>query len=338
VPARDAAGGGIGWRKPRHPDSISPIHRMQIPPKDDSCLTCHTRGNDIGAAAMVLPAKSVICMPCHAGTLSVGDTTTIISLLLFAAGLVAVGSVWFSGSFQTTGRRSTLMQSLRAVSGAVFSSRINAIISSSFLDGLLQRRLYRASKVRWFLHALIFYPFLFRFIWGIWALLASLYWPQWPGTWAMLDKNHPLTAFAFDLSGVTVMVGVVGMIIHRLSRREESTIAGLPAADWPAYALMGGIMIAGFILEGMRMAMTGNPAGASYAFVGDAVSRALSGFELTGIYGYAWYLHALLTGAFIVYLPFSRMLHMVMAPVVLAMNAANSKEAGRLGSGEARKR
>jgi nitrate reductase gamma subunit len=37
-----------------------------------------------------------------------------------------------------------------------------------------------------------------------------------------------------------------------------------------------------------------------------------------------WYLHAVFTGAFIVYLPFSRMLHMIMAPVVMAMNAASS--------------
>jgi len=83
-------------------------------------------------------------------------------------------------------------------------------------------------------------------------------------------------------------------------------------------------MIIGYLLEGMRMAMTGSPGGAPYAFVGDAVSRMLTGLELTGIYGYVWYLHALLTGAFIVYLPFSRMFHMIMAPVVLAMNAASS--------------
>ena len=42
----------------------------------------------------------------------------------------------------------------------------------------------------------------------------------------------------------------------------------------------------------------------------------------TGIYGYVWYVHAILTGAFVAYLPFSRMLHMIMAPISLAMNAA----------------
>ena len=78
----------------------------------------------------------------------------------------------------------------------------------------------------------------------------------------------------------------------------------------------------GFILEGMRMTMTQSPQGAPYAFIGDAISRMLAGSELTAFYGYVWYLHAILTGAFVVYLPFSRMFHMIMAPVNMAINAA----------------
>ncbi|MCP4626874.1 MAG: hypothetical protein GY850_25705 [bacterium] len=324
TPQKDAGSGHIGWRCPENPDRVSPVHGMQIPQKDGSCRSCHKVGNTIGAAAMVLPAKTFICMPCHAATVSVGDSITVLSLVLFLAGMVVIGSVWFSGGDQTAGSRRKLTQSIRAVLGAVFSSRLLAIVNSLILDGLLQRRLYRISRERWLLHALIFYPFLFRFIWGIWALIASLHWPQWSGAWDMLDKNHPLTAFLFDFSGLLTIIGICGMILRRVQRRSEGEFTGLPAADWPAYALLGGIMIVGFILEGMRMAMTGSPDGASYAFIGDAVSRLLIGYDLTGIYGYVWYLHAILTGAFIVYLPFSRMLHMIMAPVVMAMNAATN--------------
>jgi hypothetical protein len=102
----------------------------------------------------------------------------------------------------------------------------------------------------------------------------------------LLDKNDPLTAFLFDLSGTSVIVGVIGMIIGRVQKRSAVKLPGLPPVDWPAYALLGGIIMGGFILEGMRMAMTGSPGGAPYAFVGDAISRLLAGFELTGIYGY----------------------------------------------------
>jgi nitrate reductase gamma subunit len=332
-PIRDSATRHILWRRLRQPDRISPIHRMKISPGKASCRRCHSQGNTIGAAAMVLPPKSVICMPCHAATLSAGDTVTILSLVFFGAGMIFIGSVWFSGGDDTAGTGNKLTQSIRAVAGAVFSRRIYNIMGALILDGLLQRRLFRISKERWLLHALIYYPFLFRFIWGVWALTASLLLPQWPSTWAMLNNNNPLTAFLFDLSGMMVIVGISGMMIRKVPRRSETAFAGLPAGDWPAYILLGGIMTAGFILEGMRMAMTGSPDGAGYAFVGDAISRLMTGFELTGIYSYMWYLHAVLTGAFIAYLPFSRMLHMLMAPVVLAMNAAGeapeSKKAGR---------
>ena len=96
----------------------------------------------------------------------------------------------------------------------------------------------------------------------------------------------------------------------------------MPKIDWPAYSLLGGIIVVGFILEGMRIAMTGTQGGVSYAFLGYAVSRIFAGVSLTSIYGYVWYLHAILSGAFVAYLPFSRMLHMIMAPVSLALRAA----------------
>jgi hypothetical protein len=88
---------------------------------------------------------------------------------------------------------------------------------------------------------------------------------------------------------------------------------------------MGGIIIVGFILESMRIAMTGTPQGSQYAVLGYVISRVFKEVNLTGIYGYMWYVHAIFTGAFGAYLPFSRMFHMIMAPVSLAMNAAAQK-------------
>ena len=137
----------------------------------------------------------------------------------------------------------------------------------------------------------------------------------------MIDKNYPLTAFLFDVTGVMVILGFVCMIMRKKLSGAADRLEGLPKADWPAYSLLGGIFIVGFILEGMRIAMTGSPQGAAYAFLGYAISRLFAGADLTGIYGYVWYVHAIFTGAFVAYLPFSRMFHMVMAPVALAISA-----------------
>jgi nitrate reductase gamma subunit len=291
IPVREPGSGGLGWRKPRYANRISPIHQMQ--------------------------KKSIICMPCHTATFSIGDTVTVLSLILFLFGFFAVGSVWISGGDPSVGAGRKVTKSISAGFRSVFSSQIFVIIKSLILDGV--------SRERWLLHALIFYPFIFRFIWGLSALVTSLWRPEWSGAWVMLNKNHPLTAFLFDLSAMMIMVGIVGMIMRRVQKRSDEKLSGLPTADWAAYTLLGSIIIVGFILEGMRIAMTGSPAGASFAFIGDAVSRMLVGIELTGIYGYVWYLHAILTGAFLIYLPFSQMFHMIIAPLSLAMNAASQR-------------
>jgi nitrate reductase gamma subunit len=326
-PVKDSGSGQIQWQIDRSPDGTSAIHSMVSFNDDVFCRRCHVSNNTIGAAAMVLPAKSVMCMPCHAATFSTGDTTTLIALLIFGLGILGAGSIWFSGSFvgvAKSGAGSKFHKTIPSMLAVIFSSRIFSIIKVLILDGLLQRRLFRISRFRWFIHALIFFPFLIRFCWGLIALVASNWLPEWQGVWIMLDKNHPLTAFLFDLSGGLVIVGVVLMLARKYALGSEDKLEGLPRPDWPAYSLMGGIIIFGFILEGMRIAMTDTPQGSQYAFLGYVISRLFTEADLTGIYGYMWYLHAILTGAFVAYLPFSRMFHMIMAPVVLVMNAASS--------------
>jgi hypothetical protein len=49
-----------------------------------------------------------------------------------------------------------------------------------------------------------------RFIWGIFALVGSLVQPPWLSAWVMPNKNHPLTAFVFDISGLMIIIGRTG--------------------------------------------------------------------------------------------------------------------------------
>jgi predicted CXXCH cytochrome family protein len=329
TPLKEAGSDQILWQRNPQTGKISEIHHMPGTLDEASCRGCHFSCNTMGAAAMVLPAKSIMCMPCHPATFSAGDTTTILGLAIFLLGMIGLGTVWFSGTLPGNGNANLskkIFQTIKTILQAVFSTRIWVIIKVLILDALLQRRLFRVSRPRWVMHALVFYAFIFRFIWGLVALLASIWFPAWSGAWLMLDNNHPLTAFLFDLSGLAVIIGVIALIIRRKQTSAEMPLEGLPKGDWPAYGLLGGIMIVGFILEGMRMAMTGIPGGASYAFIGAAISPLLSGFNLTDVYGYVWYLHAILTGAFLAYLPFSRMLHMIMAPVAMAINASSQHD------------
>jgi nitrate reductase gamma subunit len=289
---------------------------MVIRDDETSCRHCHSSNNPVGAASMVLPAKSIICMPCHAGTFSVGDTTTILSLIVFFVGLVMVFSYVLTGA-------SSFSSLLGGMVGAVFSKRIGEILKVLVLDVLFQRRLYRQSPKRWLIHGLIFYAFAFRFVWGVVALIGSLWKPEWTWVWPMLDKNSPLTAFLFDLTGVMIILGVLFAYVRGRKQRSEQ-IPDLPRQDVVALGLIAAIVVVGFILEGMRIAMTGFPEGSCYAFLGYAIGRLFfNGTSLVNAYGYVWYLHAILTGAFIAYLPFSKLLHIIVSPFVLMGNAVS---------------
>ena len=105
---------------------------------------------------------------------------------------------------------------------------------------------------------------------------------------------------------------------------------GTPPQDRIALALIGGIVIIGFLLEGLRIVMTGYPENAAWSFAGYAISLWFSPSRgLPEVYSFMWYIHAALTGAFIAYIPFSRLLHMILAPVVISINAVSPAHGAR---------
>lgn len=313
----------------RSPDGRTIVHEMVQFDTDTACRRCHFAGNQLGAASMILPAKSVICMPCHAATLSVGDTITMVSLGIFVLGMVLFWSLYFTGSLSGAVGGNVVTRFGRVLGAAgrcIFSRHFGGIIRSLFWDVLLQRRLYRLSPGRWAIHALIFYGFVVRFIWGLAALAGSIWKPDWPVVWHLVNKDYPATAFLYDLTGAMILVGVV-LALGRGWIRRKARSRNLPEQDRLALGLIGAVVVVGFILEGMRIALNGYPEGSAFSLIGYGVGLLFeSPRGLVEVYGFVWYIHAALTGAFIAYIPFSRLLHIIMGPVVLAMNACRGRD------------
>lgn len=212
TPAKGPEGVAITWQVVRKPDHPSEIQAMTLADDERSCERCHYRGNTLGASVMVLPAKGILCMPCHAATFSLGDTTTLLALAAFLLGMGSLGAVWFSGGRPVAGETTCEAVADRQGSRSQGITILPALANLSkalALDVLLQRRLFRQSKTRWIIHGLIFFPFLFRFLWGLTALLTSLLAPQAALPWRLLDQNDPLSAFLFDLSGLLILVGIL---------------------------------------------------------------------------------------------------------------------------------
>jgi len=151
----------------------------------------------------------------------------------------------------------------------------------------------------------------------------TIYEPEWNITWTMLNKNNPLTGFIFDITGFMILMGGCLMIIEKRREKRTRSIKDLPKSNIFINALLGGMIITGFIVEGARIAMTGSPEGSQFAFIGYIMSRALLKFHLNGVYSYLWYLHAVLSAAFIACLPFSRMFHVFVAPLSLFLKGAS---------------
>jgi predicted CXXCH cytochrome family protein len=299
----DQEAGRISWQRNPTDGGTTNIHRLVDTDQEINCIRCHTKGNDVGASEMVLPAKSVICMTCHTATFTVSDpitlVTLIISLLIFA-GLISLWLTAGTGPDSQESAISRIAKTFRAIVRVIFSRRMGPVFKAILLDGIIQRKLFFQSKTRWLSHGLIFYSFLLRFGFGMIVLLISLFFPQWEVTGTLLDKNHPLGAFLFDLTGVLIIVGA-GLTVSRKIARRKHQWPGLPRQEWLSLSLMGGIILVGFVLEGVRIAMTIDSSGQQFAFLGYAIS--LIFINLNGsaeLYGYLWYLHAILTAAFII--------------------------------------
>ncbi|HMD72114.1 MAG TPA: hypothetical protein VKF41_12255 [Bryobacteraceae bacterium] len=322
---QDAVSKQVVWESTTRPGAVSGVHAITRAARKQDCQRCHMPGNQVGAAAMVLPGKGALCMPCHGATPTATDATTIGGLGVFLFGVAAAFSVWLTG--RLPGREDArpaarFLGVAGAAARALFSRRGMAALRALLLDGILQRRLFKQSRWRWAIHSAILLPFVFRFAWGLAGLVAANVWRR--STWYefLLNGNDPATALLFDLTGILVVVGAVAAMARGIARRRER-MPVLPKQDHAALGLIGGVVIVGFVLEGMRIAMTGVTWGASGAFIGYPISRLFAGWRaLTGVYGYVWYMHAILTGAFAAYLPFSRMFHILVAPVSLAVRGA----------------
>jgi len=256
---QDAVRSRWSGRKPRNPARSPGCMPSQGREKQD-CQRCHVAGNQVGAAAMVLPGRvPVHAVPRRDSHGHRRDHYRRLGVFLF--GVAAAASVWLTGRVpgrEGAGPVAPVAKALAVLASAtrtVFSRRAITVLKALVLDGILQRRLLKQSRWRWAIHSAIFLPFVFRFAWGIAGLIASHVVAR--STWYefLLNNNDPATALLFDLTGILVVNWRVGG--RGAGHREKIGALARPApAGLCGAELLGGVVIVGFVLEGMRIAMT----------------------------------------------------------------------------------
>jgi nitrate reductase gamma subunit len=300
-------------------------HRFADFKTKKACEKCHFPKNRLGAAIVVLPAKSLICMGCHSSSVTLNDPVSMVSLLLFIVGIGATLTFWFQGtmidpSFSTHEKLSYIGEKAWQV---FFSKKIFTLLKVFVVDVLLLRRVLKESVSRWTIHSLIYLPFFFRFLIGLILLLLSGAFPMSPQVAVLLDKNYPFIAFTYDFLGLCIIIGTIGAIMRRVQGKTPKAVTG--GQDYVVLGLIGAILLTGFLVEGMRILLTAIPLSTALpSFMGYPISLLLSLFSVRWevVYPYGWYIHAILTGALVAYLPFSKMFHILVSPLVLLIKAA----------------
>jgi nitrate reductase gamma subunit len=146
-------------------------------------------------------------------------------------------------------------------------------------------------------------------------------------TETLADKNAPTVALIYEVLGLLVVVGAVMAVVRRYVVKDDQLITG--TQDTLAVILLGAIFLLGFVVEGMRILATDlRPGLAVFSFVGYTISLTLGWLPVDwgAVYPWLWYFHAGLVALFVAYLPFSKFLHVLVGPVVAALNAALETE------------
>jgi nitrate reductase gamma subunit len=294
------------------------------------CLRCHSSASPVPAPEAELPPRSVLCLPCHDGAPVVRDGLSWVGLGVFGVGMAATASIWLQGSVR--GRHGLSLPArlwgiVVALLDLITTPRLFVLLWAFVVDGLLHRRLFRRSKARWLAHTLMYLGMTARTGLAVFTWLMTLAAPMTPLTQALVNRSSPPVALVYDTLGLLVIVGAAMAVVRRYVVRDDQLITA--GQDTIAVILLGSIFVMGFGVEGVRILTTDLRSGlAAFSFVGWGVSAALRwvGADWGAVYPWLWYAHAGLVAALVAYLPFSKFIHVLIGPVVAAVNAARNTE------------
>ena len=194
----------------------------------------------------------------------------------------------------------------------------------------LQRQLFSLSFPRWMIHQCIFWGFLALTLLtmvSVTLLLLNLITLD-AGLHEFFSQGagHRLIKIWGDFFGLVLSVGCVGALARRFVFRSPQIAHDQADTFLSAYLLF--MTLSGFMLEGLRMAASPSDPD-RYAFIGRLFMPSQFGIVSdTGMWlAWVWIVHAFSGAAILIYLPHSKLLHSLLAPLVIALNA--SEEQGR---------
>ncbi|MFH1242264.1 MAG: (Fe-S)-binding protein [Pseudomonadota bacterium] len=173
----------------------------------------------------------------------------VIALLVFGLGLIYKISIWFRYSLDTDIPKLGPLTRLRAAAKggllSIFSARIITLLKTFFLDVLLQVRILRESRLRWFMHMAVYGGFMLLLLMHALekVLTANIF----------AEYYSTLNPFLFlrNLFGLLVIVGLVVSLYRRCILKVPHLFTN--SMDIYSIVILAVIMLSGIFLEGTKI-------------------------------------------------------------------------------------
>ncbi len=193
---------------------------------------------------------------------------------------------------------------------ADWGKRLKILLREVFLQKQVRNSGYPA-----ILHCLVFYSFLVLFVTTL-IVMVEYDAGHLLGLQLNIFKGFVYVFFsvASELAGLLILVGIAMAAYRRYVLKPET----LPNTreDGLILVLIAGMVLTGYLVEGLRIAFAGDPWRA-LSFVGWAVSGMFSGMEEgTGksVHAWLWWTHTIFALSWIALIPYTKFVHLLSLP------------------------
>jgi nitrate reductase gamma subunit len=181
-------------------------------------------------------------------------------------------------------------------------------------EAIFQNRIKERSKFLWARHSLIFFGFMIIFVLDLTLTFAGHYAHHYLHIeYFFSGAGRGLLKFGMEASGALLFVGLTLGLTHRLIYAQEEK----KFIDIRLLFLLWLVVATGFLTEAFRLAAEPADPLIAFSFLGEP----LAGLLRTIPWHWAklaigmWITHASITAIFFAYIPFSKFVHMLAAPL-----------------------
>ncbi|PKM80187.1 MAG: hypothetical protein CVU89_15015 [Firmicutes bacterium HGW-Firmicutes-14] len=195
---------------------------------------------------------------------------------------------------------------------------------------ILQKQIAEKSIMRWAAHLGIFYGFMGLLLLSAIAVILKFI-PEGSAVriYMTAGQGHNYYKLAGDFFGIIILIGLVTAFIRRYVIR-DSQLYTEPGDTVTLVSLLI-LVVTGFMLEAVRIALTAPVPELHYSFAGYGLAGIFRGMEgLPGLASGLWVFHATLNAMLLAYIPHSKFLHIVNSPVEIVLNASEEHMRGDL--------